>query len=208
MTVESVDAIEDLLAMAEEGPFAVQANDSERFLVRCNCTEGHPGRPPRITRGCGQWAHIARRQKMDKSALLALLIGGGALALTLLAIIWRTGRVESDPEPPGWGQTDAAQEWDEKAAAAREEFGLPVIRATAKTWGASIAGLLGILSTVAFVAGPDNLVKDVGGTEADVAAWLILAAAAIAAIAVTLAILAEQAFHAMSRTSTVGGSGA
>lgn len=133
-----------------------------------------------------------RRQTMDETALRALLISAGVLAVTLFAIVRRTGRVEPNPEPSEWGGTDAAHEWDEKAAAAREEFGLLAIRATAKTWGASIAGLLGILSTVAFVAGPDNLVEDVGGGEADVAAWLILAAAASAAIAVTLAILAEQ----------------
>jgi hypothetical protein len=59
LTVESVDAIEELLVTAEEGPFTISANDdSEKFFARCNCTGEHPGRPPRITRGCGQWAEI------------------------------------------------------------------------------------------------------------------------------------------------------
>jgi hypothetical protein len=129
---------------------------------------------------------------MDKGALIALVIGAVTLALILYLIVRRTGDVQPDPQPPGWSANTAAQRWDEKAAIAREDFGLPAIRETAKTWGASIAALLGILTTVAFVAGPTDLVKEVGGTEADVAAWLILAAAAVAAIATVLAILAEQ----------------
>jgi hypothetical protein len=129
---------------------------------------------------------------MDKTALVALIAGAIGLTVTLIAIVWRTSDLQADPQPPSWGATNAAPEWDEKAAAARDEFGLPGVRATAKTWGASIAGLLGILSTVAFVAGPTDLVKEVGGTEADVASWLVLGAAALAAVAITLAIVAEQ----------------
>jgi hypothetical protein len=129
---------------------------------------------------------------MSSAALVALLVGVFSLGAVLFALLRRTGDLTPGDPPPGWANSTAAQVWDTKAAEARENFGLTQIRDTAGKWAASIAGLLGILSTVAFIAGPKALVTDVGGTEADVAAWLILAAAAVAAVAVTLAILAAQ----------------
>ena len=96
-----------------------------------------------------------------------------------------------DPVPAGWNDSDEAQEWDERAAAMRADFGLGAIRQVASKWAASIAALLGILSTVAFVTGPKEL-KDIGGWEAKVAGGLVLAAAAIAAISLCLAVMAEQ----------------
>ena len=120
----------------------------------------------------------------------------GAVALIVVAVILLkllgTGDVTPDDKPAQWDGTPAAQEWDEKARGAGGDFGLKAIRETAGKWATSIAALLGILSTVAFVAGPSDLVKDVGGTEAEIAAWLILVAAAFAAIATLLAALAEQ----------------
>ena len=99
--------------------------------------------------------------------------------------------LEPDPAPANWTGTNEAQEWDDKVAAARDAEPTE-LRDTATKWAASIAGLLGILSTVAFVAGRKALATEVGGTEADIAAWLILAAAAMAAVAVLLATLAGQ----------------
>lgn len=129
---------------------------------------------------------------MSSGASVALVAGTALLAAVLLTLIRAVRNLSADAKPEAWAQSSAAAEWEEKATKARDDFGLAQIRATAKTWGASIASLLGILGTVAVVAGPDALVDDVGGTEADIAAWLILAAGAIAAVAVLLAILAEQ----------------
>ena len=133
---------------------------------------------------------------MSNSAWWILGIGAGLLGLILLLILRRT-RVTPDPAPPDddpFWESNEAQEWDEKANAMRADFGLKPIRDVAKTWAGSIAALLGILSTVAFVAGPSDLVKDVGGSEAEIAGWLILTAAAVAAIGLTYAIMAEQGY--------------
>jgi hypothetical protein len=131
---------------------------------------------------------------MSSTAWVILGVGAGALTLTLLIAMLRT-RVTPDPNPPsGWSGSDEAQEWEEKAEKARGDFGLKPIREDATKWAGSIAALLGILSTVAFVAGPKDLVKDVGGLEAEIAAWLILAAAAVAAIGLTYAVLAGQGY--------------
>jgi len=127
---------------------------------------------------------------MPSSAWIALLLGAGAFVVAIEELIRRSGGLTAGDPPDGWGG-DEAQRWDAAATAARADFGLKAIRDVAKTWSASIATLLGVLSTVAIVKGPDSLV-DVGGTEADIAAWLILLAAGVAAVAVTLAILAEQ----------------
>src|SRR5262245_33995733 len=133
---------------------------------------------------------------MASSAWWILGIGVVVLGLILLHILGES-QVTPDPQPPPehpfWGSNEA-QEWDEKAGAARGDFGLKPIRDVAKTWAGSIAALLGILGTVAFVAGPKDLAKDVGGREAEIAAWLILAAAAVAAIGLTYAIMAEQGY--------------
>jgi hypothetical protein len=128
---------------------------------------------------------------MSNYAWVILAVGVVALGTTFIAIL-RDNRVAADLPPPGWEGSDAAQEWDDKAAAASGDFGLQPLRDAAAKWTGSIAALLGILSAVAFVAGPSDLVKDVGGREAEVAGWLILAAAATAATGLMLAIMAGQ----------------
>jgi hypothetical protein len=55
---EAATSVEDLQFRAERGPVMVQTEEREKFFARCGCTEKHPGRPPRISRGCGQWANI------------------------------------------------------------------------------------------------------------------------------------------------------
>jgi hypothetical protein len=139
---------------------------------------------------------------MSATAIIA-----GAIALVVVAgvLIWlllSSGDITADGQPGNWPGTNAAQEWDEKARGAGSDFGLKSIRDTAGKWATSIAALLGVLSTVAFVAGPSDLVKDVGGDAAEIAAWLILAAAAAAAIATLLAALAEQGVPKQSEPLT------
>ena len=124
-----------------------------------------------------------------------VVLGVGVVALAVgLVIIFRQDSDASEPEPaPGsWAGTVEAAEWDERAATARADFGLGMVRDVASKWTGSIAALLGILSSVAFVAGPSDLVKDVGGWEAQLAAWLVLAAAGLAAAGLAFAIVAEQ----------------
>jgi hypothetical protein len=48
------DVLETIVE-AERGPLLTEA---EQFFARCNCGEKHEGRPPNISRGCGQWAEI------------------------------------------------------------------------------------------------------------------------------------------------------
>jgi hypothetical protein len=136
---------------------------------------------------------------MSEEAVWALAVGAGVLLLTLLLITWRAGKLQAGPKPAAWDTSVAAQYWQQEADNLRD-YGLDKLRATGKAWAASIATFLGVLSTVAFVSGPDDLVKDVGGVEADIAAALILGAAGIAAVALLLATLAEQGAPQYSET--------
>jgi len=129
---------------------------------------------------------------MSTTAAIVGALGLVAVGITLITLLVRAGTIAPGTKPDGWDGSNASQEWDEKAKGAGSDFGLTGIRETAGKWATSIAALLGVLSTVAFVAGPSDLAKDVGGTEAEIAAWLILGAAAFAAIATLLAALAEQ----------------
>jgi hypothetical protein len=128
---------------------------------------------------------------MSEAACWALVLGAGALVIVLFLIVWQAGKLTPDSRPNDWDQSLAAQYWQQEADKIRD-YGLDKLRTTGKAWAASIATFLGVLSTVAFVSGPDDLVKDVGGDEAIIAAALILGAAGIAAIALLLATLAEQ----------------
>lgn len=126
---------------------------------------------------------------MSSGALIGLVAGVALLLLAMVAVlIWdsRTPAADRIADPV------ELQRWDAKAQQAADDFGLAATRAAAGKWGASTAAILGVLSTVAVVAGPSNLVTDVGGTEADIAAALVLAAAGVAALATLLAGLAEQ----------------
>jgi hypothetical protein len=128
---------------------------------------------------------------MSWYALIFVVAGGIVLAYFLSKALRSTSFEPGDP-PSGWNDSDEAQEWDERAAQTRADYGLAAVRAGASKWSASIAALLGILSTVAFVAGPTDLVKDVGGWEAKLAGALILAAAGCALVGLFLAVMAEQ----------------
>lgn len=126
---------------------------------------------------------------MTHTAARGLVVGVIVLGLILLGILlW-------DRNKPSTGdQLSDTQEtkWSEQAEGANKDFGLANERAIAGKWATSAASLLGILSTVAFVVGPSNLVQDVGGDAALLAGSLVLVAAGIAAIATMLAALAEQ----------------
>jgi hypothetical protein len=124
----------------------------------------------------------------------AVVLGSGAfgLFLAMVIIVWRGGIDDPGPAPDDWAESNASLQWEERAREARVDLGLQSLRDTSSKWATTIAALLGVLASVAFVAGPDDLVESVGGVEADIAAWCILAAAGCAALATLLASLAEQ----------------
>jgi len=127
---------------------------------------------------------------MSTVALIALLGGIGGLALAMWLIVHAdrcvptTGDDIRDPIAKAY--------WQEQVDKASLDFGLAGTRASAGKWGASAAAILGVLSTAAVVAGPSDLAKDVGRTEAWIAATLVLVAGSLAALATLLAGLAEQ----------------
>jgi hypothetical protein len=125
---------------------------------------------------------------MSSAATIGLVLGLVGLALVLLLILKDDA---ATPETEQIQDPVQLQIWDERAEKAREDFGLADTRAKAGKWAASAAAILGVLTSVAVVAGP-NALKDIGGTEAQIAAGLVLAAAGVAAIATLLAALAEQ----------------
>lgn len=126
---------------------------------------------------------------MTDVAVVALVAGAVILVLVMgLILLWDARKPTTEPIR----DSTQRQIWDERARLAREDFGLAAIRGVGGKWSQSAAAIVGILSTVAIVAGPDALADDVGGTEAVVAAALILVAGAVAAIATLLAALAEQ----------------
>ncbi len=126
---------------------------------------------------------------MNEDARKWLIVGVVVVAILMVAImLWDA---KKPPEENIEDDTEKMK-WTERAREANRDFGLKGEREVGGKWAASSAAILGVLSTVAVVAGPSDLVKDVGGTEARVAAGLILGAAGIAAIATLLAALAEQ----------------
>jgi hypothetical protein len=126
---------------------------------------------------------------MSSAALIGLIVGLVILAVAIYLIVSSDENVGSEEDTLTGTQL---AEWQQKLDAVSSDFGLAATRAAAGKWGASAAAILGVLTTVAVVAGPDNLVEEVGGTEAQIAAVLILLAAGVAAIATLLAGLAEQ----------------
>jgi hypothetical protein len=122
---------------------------------------------------------------------IAFAIGIVALLATFVVIVISGQREPTDKAPKDWYGTDEAQAWDEKLRDSGGDFGLAGARATATAWGASITALLGVFAAVAVIKGPDSLTS-VGGWQAQVAAWLILAAAGMAMVAVLLCALAAQ----------------
>jgi len=131
---------------------------------------------------------------MSTYAWVILIVGVVVLAVALFAVV-TGGSVSASaakPEPANWANTTEAAVWQERLDLAQADFGLADVRDVASKWTGSIAGLLGVLSSVAFVAGPSDLVKDVGGWEAQLAAWIVLAAAALAAVGLAFAVVAEQ----------------
>jgi hypothetical protein len=173
----------DLLRAAQEETIRIDSPEGPRSYARCNCARSTQAARARSQLAAGRPPTSNRRQAMSSGAAAALIVGTAVLAVMLVILIQTVRNLSADAKPADWASSTAAAEWEEKTAKARDDFGLAQIRTTATTWGATIASLLGILGTVAVVAGPDALVDDVGGTEADIAAWLILAAGAVAAVA-------------------------
>jgi hypothetical protein len=126
---------------------------------------------------------------MSDGAWIGLVIGGLAVLVAMLGILFWDGRKPADDQI---GDPTELARWKEAVDSADLDFGLATTRAAAGKWAASAAAILGILSTVAIVAGPNDLATDVGGDAAVVAAACVLAAGGVAAIATLLAGLAEQ----------------
>lgn len=124
------------------------------------------------------------------SFALVLLIAGGVVLLAVC--LWMLLSSSAVPSADPIADPVQAQLWAQRAEDALADFGLGSERAVAGKWASSAAALVGILSTVAFIAGPTDLAKDVGGAPALIAAVLVLLAAAVAAIGTLFAALAEQ----------------
>jgi hypothetical protein len=92
--------------------------------------------------------------------------------------------------PDDWDASPDGFKWNLEAESARREQPTRV-RDAAKAWGETIAVLLGIFGTVAFIKGPESLDK-VPGDDAYAVAGLIIAAGAGAIISVYLAAIAAQ----------------
>jgi len=129
---------------------------------------------------------------MSWYAGLFVIVGAAVLAYFLFGALSGTSSPDAGDPPSGWNDSDEAQEWDERAAQTRADYGLDSVRTGASKWAASIAALLGILSTVAFVTGPTDLVKEVGGWPAKLAGALVLVAAGCALVGLFYATIAEQ----------------
>lgn len=92
--------------------------------------------------------------------------------------------------PTAWPSDPDDWWWEDKATELRHT-GLDRVRESAKNWETSIATLLGVFATVAFVKGPDTF-KDLSGWPRWLAAFLVLAAALVAASALILAGVISQ----------------
>ena len=121
-----------------------------------------------------------------------LLILGSIALVVILAVIFRSAAAPAIGQGTDlWYGSADGQAWDEKLRDAGSDFGLAGVRGAATAWGASITALLGVFAAVAVIKGPDSLTA-VGGWPAQVAAVLILVAAAVAIVAVFLCALAAQ----------------
>lgn len=86
------------------------------------------------------------------------------------------------PMPPDFGADPDDTRWNDEAV----ELGhgaLTKVQDTAKKWGETIAGLLGIFGVVAFVKGPEAFADIPGRT-----AWVVVAVVALAALAAAAAV--------------------
>lgn len=92
--------------------------------------------------------------------------------------------------PPGWGINPDDKKWEQEAEKLAHTA-LADVRESAKNWAASIAALLGIGSTVAFVKGEETFAK-LSPTEGNFAFWLAVSAAILAGVAIALATFAAQ----------------
>jgi hypothetical protein len=92
--------------------------------------------------------------------------------------------------PAGWDSTEDGDYWNLEAEKVRHEQ-LTRTREAAKNWGQTIATLLGVFATVAFIKGPESLDK-VPSNNAYAVAALIGAAGIAAALAVYLAAIGAQ----------------
>jgi hypothetical protein len=92
--------------------------------------------------------------------------------------------------PEDWGTTPDDRKWETEAAALAHTE-LTEIRDSAKNWAASIATLLGIGGTVAFVKGEDAFAK-LTTQEGNYAFWLTVTAALLAGLAIGFATFAAQ----------------
>jgi hypothetical protein len=128
--------------------------------------------------------------------VVVLIVIVGLLDLRLIAIGRGEGKdpVEQEPSfpqrPDGWDSTTDGDYWNAKADEARHEQ-LVRARDAAKNWGQTIAALLGIFATVAFIKGPESLDK-IPGDNAYAVVAMIAAAGAAAALAVYYAAIAAQ----------------
>lgn len=95
---------------------------------------------------------------MNETVLL-IIVAVAIVDLSILSSAWRKGTApQFGQRPPNWDSTDEATYWALEAEKARREQ-LVKAREVAKNWGQSIAGLLGVLGTAAFLKGPESLDK-------------------------------------------------
>lgn len=95
-----------------------------------------------------------------------------------------------DPVSKQWLASPDDRQW-EREARTMQHTGLAAVRETATSWGETVAAFLGIFSVAAFVKGPEAF-TDVKGSEAEVAALLVLLATVVAAAAILFAAVAAQ----------------
>lgn len=125
--------------------------------------------------------------------VIVIIVVVGVLDTTLLLLAFRkrTDDPRSFPQrPDGWDATSEGDFWNERAGKLRSEQ-LEHARQAAKDWGQTIAALLGVFATVAFIKGPESLDK-IPGDNAYAVVAMIATAGGTAAIAVYLAAIAAQ----------------
>ncbi len=127
---------------------------------------------------------------MTTQVIVVLVVVGLIDAALLLFGLGEGGEPSVPPRPAGWDSSPEAQDWNVKAEEARDEQ-LTRAREASKNWGQTIATLLGVFATVAFIKGPESLDK-VPGDDAYGVAALIAVAGVAAALAVYLAAIGAQ----------------
>lgn len=102
----------------------------------------------------------------------------------------RTQAANVGDTPETWGRNADDRRWDKEAEDAVHQS-LANVRAVAKSWGETVAAVLGVFSIAAFIKGPEAF-TDVKGGEAETAALVVLLGAVVAAAAVLFAALSAQ----------------